>query len=70
MKDNFKPCPFCGSSYLGIQPTEDLGVSSSGTHSWQLARVYCQNCSAGGAQVDTEEEAIAAWNTRADTKIQ
>lgn len=60
---NLKPCPFCGSVSLDIQPVQDLGVQR-GAHIWQMARVYCNACSAGGAQRDSEQEAVEAWNTR------
>lgn len=60
-----KCCPFCKSECLDMQPVEDLGLVR-GAHLWQLARVYCMTCSAGGPQKDTEEEAILAWNERSE----
>ena len=43
------PCPFCG------------GRGEVGGIPW----VECQACEASGPQAETEEAAIAAWNTRA-----
>lgn len=44
------PCPFCGGR-------GEVG----GLIPW----VECQSCGASGPQAETEEAAIAAWNTRA-----
>jgi Lar family restriction alleviation protein len=56
---NLKPCPFCGSNNV-----EYNREHISGEH-----RVECGNCNLAVLfDVDlTDEQAIAAWNRRADT---
>lgn len=49
-----KPCPFCG--------VDVLSVHCGKGHLWA---VMCDNCNAVGPDSFSEEEAIAAWNTRA-----
>lgn len=49
-----KPCPFCGFQH----PTT---IESGGR-----AYVECPLCRAGTSSRETEEEAMAAWNTRAE----
>jgi Lar family restriction alleviation protein len=48
------PCPFCGSTNLGI-----YSVPGRDNHS-----VECYECLAGGRPFKTVGEAISAWNTR------
>ena len=57
MTDELKPCPFCG----GEAETEHCGV---GMFSHWV--VYCVNCNATIEDINSREEAIAAWNTRAE----
>ena len=53
--EELEPCPFCDS--------EDINVGKFGAY--PEYQVYCENCENGTAKFDSEEEAIAAWNTRA-----
>jgi Lar family restriction alleviation protein len=49
-----KPCPFCGSKYLGIiAPVE------------KAYQVQCGDCYASASVEQTKKKAIAAWNRRA-----
>ena len=54
MSEDLKPCPFCGSTDLHMQDVDRF--------------LQCYNCDATGPwHIDqTEAEAVAAWNRRAD----
>lgn len=53
MKNELKPCPFCG--------------GEASLHIHDRYGVECDNCSMGlGCIKLTKEEAIQAWNTRVD----
>lgn len=52
-----KPCPFCGQR----AETQEYGTR---TEVWA---VWCVECRSQMESLSTEAEAIAAWNTRADT---
>jgi Lar family restriction alleviation protein len=56
-KENNKlsPCPFCGSHKLETRDDDEYGAG------WYI---YCRHCYARGSIVDTEQEAINAWNKR------
>ena len=48
-------CPFCGSHELSVKNV------------WQTYKfVACNSCKAGGPVRKNEQDAIKAWNTRAD----
>lgn len=49
-----KPCPFCGSKAIQVRPH---------TRFW----IVCENCLAEIATYATKEDAIEAWNRRADS---
>lgn len=52
MSEELKPCPFCGSTLLGMSQT---GIY------WGR----CDSCHCEGPTAETEAKAIAAWNRRA-----
>jgi Lar family restriction alleviation protein len=58
MKTDIKPCPFCGSRKIDVEPVEiegyNLGYQAS-----------CSQCSVSGSNYATEDDAISVWNTRA-----
>lgn len=62
-----KPCPFCGSSeHLFIEPDE---TGSGGQWVGPIHAGCCQHKGCGVSVVrEEQDEAIAAWNTRALTK--
>lgn len=51
------PCPFCKRSDIGLY-SSDFQVTCHGE---------CHDCGAKGPTEETEAQAIAAWNRRADT---
>lgn len=55
----YLPCPFCGG--LDLEPMEQI-METGGILGYGLT-VYC-DCGAQGAVAETEQEAIALWNTR------
>ena len=79
--DELKPCPFCGSTKLGI--SEKSTARDYGTAVQYRVTVYCKKCNTYGPRVLTEkvksnvyprpfvdfenakEKASEAWNSRA-----
>lgn len=59
MSEKLKPCPFCGGKASVIDHHNDDGSVSVG-----CADDTCLGFSGLGWLYKTEEEAIAAWNTR------
>lgn len=55
-----KPCPFCGSSIPGVVTNTELNAY----------RIVCRKCFIYTDWFDTEEEALAAWNTRAELEAE
>ena len=53
-----KPCPFCGG--------EAEMLTAESMNGGYLFGIMCNDCRSRGDVYDTEAEAIAAWNTRAE----
>jgi Lar family restriction alleviation protein len=62
MKEEMKPCPFCGNDSLCLD-----GVEKAANFADQ-PRVECCQCHASGPIIDngTFEEAVEAWNKRVE----
>ena len=56
--DELKPCPFCGG--------EAEMLTAESMHGGYLFGIMCNDCRSRGDVYDTEAEAIAAWNSRAE----
>jgi Lar family restriction alleviation protein len=56
-----KPCPFCGSKAFLSEFVYDLELGRV-----KMQFVECNGCHATTYEYDTEEEAIEAWNRRAE----
>jgi len=56
--DMRKPCPHCGSLFLGI------GWGVGGDHQ-EWCSVMCRSCSSRGPQCLSESDAWVGWNSRA-----
>ena len=52
------PCPFCGG--------EAETLTAESMHGGYLFGIMCNDCRSRGDVYDTEAEAIAAWNSRAE----
>lgn len=57
--DNLLPCPFCGGEAEMITLRDGLGRICK-------SYVWCDKCETRGDYYNTEAEAIAAWNSRAE----
>ena len=67
MQNELKPCPFCG----GEAEVVPHKVFSKALEAWKVDcyRVECKNCHASSYQFwGTEEQAVNAWNRRADNE--
>lgn len=57
--NELKPCPFCGSSDVSIEPLASISNQA-------LRRVLCQDCAAEGplalVRQGIEDEAATLWN--------
>jgi Lar family restriction alleviation protein len=60
MSEKLKPCPFCGSSHVLAEDFEEFDMG--------MYWIRCGDCGAGCSTKDTTEEAIKAWNRRAEPK--
>jgi Lar family restriction alleviation protein len=58
MSEKLKPCPFCGSSHVLAEDFEEFDMG--------MYWIRCGDCGAGCSTKDTTEEAIKAWNRRAN----
>ena len=56
MTETLKPCPFCGSKAVGA-------VDDNYSNYW----VQCTDCFAQSDAFFTKEDAVKAWNARAET---
>lgn len=67
-----KPCPFCGNKECETYTNEEVSfvqnqdLTMSEEMRYPLWGACCYECSAQVYGFDTEEEAIEAWNTRAE----
>ena len=70
MADDLKPCPFCGND--GSGPVEDALHITYFEADWRSESwsVQCDKCTATMGYFDSEDEAIAAWNSRATPTVQ
>lgn len=66
-----KPCPFCGTEYVGVE-------SIFQSFKAEVSHVYCPHCNARGPDAATEgftreqkdEVAIFVWNERSEEAVQ
>jgi Lar family restriction alleviation protein len=58
MKEELKPCPFCG-----CEASREF--FSTGGNGWSI---FCDGCHASSATCDLKADAERAWNTRALAK--
>lgn len=54
--DNVKPCPFCGCTAISVREMSGY------------FRASCGRCEATASYQESEQEAIARWNRRANDK--
>ena len=59
---DLKPCPFCGDTYISIHSTKG-GNYIVGCNTLKCIGLYCE-----GKLFNSKEEAIEAWNRRAEIK--
>ena len=55
-RETLVPCSFCRSKDIGL----DSGLYS------QMIFAYCKTCKKSGPHLETKEQAIEAWNNRAE----
>lgn len=56
-----KPCPFCGADY-GFLEIIKCGVTGSS----HVYAVMCCECGGRSGRAETKDDAVEAWNRRAD----
>lgn len=68
MTANLKPCPFCGGDKLIICKT-DFGFEEQTVYAVSCRYPECHGgiYALSHGNFETKDEAIAAWNTRAET---
>ena len=60
MKDNLKPCPFCGSRAEIENEPKEISDGENWLH------VVCTECSSNSGYYLSKESAREAWNMRCD----
>ena len=60
-----KPCPFCGKENIAIVPTKDLGIDGEFGY-FACCNAQRDGCGACSGWSASEDEAIDAWNRRAE----
>ena len=60
------PCPFCGNEFSPVA-VDEANAFDPGDHRWSVvcSTQYHDGCGGSVGYLDTEAEAIEAWNTRA-----
>lgn len=58
MTDNLKPCPFCNSTHIYIESSDNPLIP------WYVVGCLC--CKAGTYAYEDRDEAIGAWNMRTE----
>ena len=62
--DELKPCPFCGEASAIVVPTQL--IKSGNEYAQGDHYIHCECCGTDGPPEPSEEEAIEAWNRRAE----
>ena len=60
MNDKLKPCPFCGGKAILSESHTVAGET------FELCFVFCESCCAETSLHNTKQDAIEAWNSRAE----
>lgn len=68
--DKLKPCPFCGGTSIRLEKNEytDSGCDGKIIATATRQRIYCSLCACGTTWWYYEEDAIEAWNQRAEVE--
>ncbi|WP_196596041.1 Lar family restriction alleviation protein [Pectinatus frisingensis] len=64
MSDKLKPCPFCGGT-PNIHDDDNKHPEFGKEIFWQI---YCMDCFGTNGWFDSVDDAITAWNRRADNE--
>ena len=66
MTGQLKSCPWCKSKDIEIRPRSCISTDVEKRFGSRSIHKYmqCQSCGASGPDCYSEEEAVAAWNTR------
>lgn len=66
MTQELKPCPFCGGGVEYFELSWTATAFSGHMYASPFWQIRCKDCRATLGDFDTKNEAIAAWNTRAE----
>lgn len=71
MQNELKPCPFCGGKYtVNLSDCSEcspcVDEPPCDCCNWVKHLIVCNGCGAASGMYDTKEEAIEAWNRRAN----